>query len=91
MKLQEEKGYSKMKLEDFNKLVLGNYDFSFNYKEIYYMISTYEENGKNYISLANENKWFVDFESIDDLDLYVLIDKPMAEIISCLSEEDIYW
>lgn len=80
-----------MEIEKFNKLVLSNFDVSFNYKDVYYEISTYEKENKDIISLADENHWYVEFDDINDLDNYILIDKKISEIITMLSKEDIYY
>lgn len=80
-----------MEKEEFNNLVLHGFDVEFNYKDIFYMISTYESNGKTYISLANNNCWHTDFDNIEDLDNFILIDKSVLEIISELPEEEIYY
>ncbi len=84
-----------MSIEKFNKLILSNFDVSFNYKDVYYMISTYDDNGKSIISLANENHRYIEFINIDDLDNYldnyILIDKSVSNIINELTDEDIYY
>lgn len=91
VKLIERKEYYQMEIEKFNKLVLSNFDVSFNYKDVYYEISTYEKENKDIISLADENHWYVEFDDINDLDNYILIDKKISEIITMLSKEDIYY
>ena len=80
-----------MEIEKFNKLVLGNFDVSFNYKDIYYEISTYDKNGKTIISLANENKWFTEFENVIELDNYILVDRKVSDIINNLKDDEIFY
>ena len=80
-----------MEIEKFNKLVLGNFDVSFNYKDIYYEISTYDKNGKIIISLAYENKWFTEFENVIELDNYILVDRKVSDIINNLKDDEIFY
>ena len=80
-----------MEIEKFNKLVLGNFDVSFNYNDIFYEISTYDKDGKTIISLANENKWFTEFENVIELDDYILVDKKVSEIINDLKDDEIFY
>ena len=80
-----------MTIEEFNNLVTSNFDIGFNYKDIYYEISSYEKEENNIISLADENKWFVEFTNVDQLDNYILIDKKIKDIIFDLQEDEIYY
>lgn len=80
-----------MEINKFNRLIESNYDVAFNYKDIGYAISTYDKDGDNIISLADESKWYVEFKRIEDLDSYFLIDKAIKEIIEELSEEEIFY
>ena len=79
-----------MSTQKFNELILSNFDVSFNYQDVFYMISTYDGNGKSIISLANENHWYVEFINIDNSDKYILIDKSVFDIINELTDKDIY-
>lgn len=80
-----------MEKEEFNNLVLHGFDVEFNYKDIFYSITIGEEDGSSYFFLANEKKWYVKFDNIEDLDNYILIDKTVLKIISELPEEEIYY
>ena len=75
----------------FNDLVIHGFDVEFNYKDVFYSITIGDVDGKTYFLLANEFKWYVKFNTIEELNEYVLIDKTVVEIISELDEEEIFY
>ncbi len=75
----------------FNDLVIHGFDVEFNYKDVFYSITIGDVDGKTYFLLANEFKWYVKFNTIEELNEYVLIDKTVVEIISELNEEEIFY
>lgn len=80
-----------MTKEVFNDLIKHGFDVEFNYKDVFYSITIGEIKGVSYYFLANENKWHVKFNTIEELDNYLLIDKKIVEILSELSEEEIFY
>ncbi len=80
-----------MNKEEFNNLVIHGFDVEFNYKNVFYSISIGDLDGKTYFFLANEDKWYVKFKTIQELDEYILIDKTILQIISEIPEEEIYY
>ncbi len=80
-----------MNKTEFNDLVIHGFDVEFNYKDVFYSITIGDVDGKTYFILANEYKWNVKFETIEELNEYVLIDKTVVEIISELDEEEIFY
>ena len=80
-----------MDKQEFDNLVIHGFDIEFNYKDIFYSITSGKIEGVQYFFLANEKKWNVKFTSIQELDDYILFDKRIVDIISGLSEKDIFY
>ena len=80
-----------MSKTEFNDLVIHGFDVEFNYKDVFYSITIGDVDGKTYFLLSNEFKWYVKFNTIEELNEYVLIDKTVVEIISELDEEEIFY
>jgi len=77
--------------EEFNNLVIHGFDVEFNYKDVFYSITTGEIEGILFFFLANENKWNIKFTTIQELDDYLLFDKKIVDIISELPEDEIFY
>ena len=80
-----------MSKTEFNDLIIQGFDVEFNYKDVFYSITIGDVDGKTYFLLSNEFKWYVKFNTIEELNEYVLIDKTVVEIISELNEEEIFY
>ncbi len=80
-----------MSKTEFNDLIIQGFDVEFNYKDVFYSITIGDVDGKTYFLLSNEFKWYVKFNTIEELNEYVLIDKTVVEIISELDEEEIFY
>lgn len=81
-----------MLIDDFIDLISRGFDVSFNYKDVFYTISLIEddENGRKY-GIGSDNDFTADFESLESIPDFVLDDKPIKDIISELSEEEIFY
>lgn len=81
-----------MLISRFLNLINRGFDVSFNYKEVFYTISLIEdgENGRKY-GIGSDNGFTADFESLESIPDLVLDDKSIKDIISKISEEEIFY
>lgn len=81
-----------MVIDEFMDLVSRGFDVSFNYKDVFYTISLIadDDNGKKY-GIGSDNGFTADFDSIESIPLFVIDDKTIEEIVSQLSEEEIFY
>ena len=81
-----------MCIDSFLDLINSGFDVSFNYKDVFYTISTIsdDENGKVF-GIGSDNGLRANFESLDLITGFVLDDKTIGEVVSDLNEEDIYY
>lgn len=81
-----------MLIDNFLDLISRGFDVSFNYKEVFYTISLIsdDENGRKY-GIGSDNGFMADFESLESIPDFILDDKKIRDIVSALSEEEVFY
>lgn len=81
-----------MLIDNFLDLISRGFDVSFNYKEVFYTISLIsdDENGRKY-GIDSDNGFMADFESLESIPDFILDDKKIRDIVSALSEEEVFY
>lgn len=81
-----------MSIDKFIKLISSGFDVSFNYKEVFYTISTIDDNGNvRKYGIGSENGFKADFESLESIADFVLEDKIIKDIIIDLKDEEVFY
>ena len=81
-----------MLIDNFLDLISRGFDVSFNYKEVYYIISLIsdDENGRKY-GIGSDNGFMADFESLESIPDFILDDKKIRDIVSERQEEEVFY
>ena len=81
-----------MLIGNFLDLISRGFDVSFNYKEVFYIISLIsdDENGRKY-GIGSDNGFMADFESLESIPDFILDDKKIRDIVSALPEEEVFY
>ena len=81
-----------MLIDNFLDLISRGFDVSFNYKEVFYIISLIsdDENGRKY-GIGSDNVFMADFESLESIPDFILDDKKIRDIVSALPEEEVFY
>ena len=81
-----------MLIDNFLDLISRGFDVSFNYKEVFYIISLIsdDENGRKY-GIGSANGFMADFESLESIPDFMLDDKKIRDIVSALPEEEVFY
>ncbi|MDY6071156.1 MAG: hypothetical protein SPJ80_07010 [Bacilli bacterium] len=81
-----------MLIDNFLDLISRGFDVSFNYKEVFYIISLIsdDENGRKY-GIGSDNGFMADFESLESIPDFILDDKKIRDIVSALPEEEVFY
>ena len=81
-----------MHIDVFLKLISQGFDVSFNYKDVFYTISVIDErDGDKKYGLGSDNGFSADFESLDSIRSFVIIDKMIEDIVSSVSDNEIFY
>jgi hypothetical protein len=78
-----------MNKEEFHKLLLCGFDVEFDYKEAFYSITTFEENGKIKFSVANNKNWCIELDTIEEVDSTLIEGQTLLKIIESLQNDAI--
>lgn len=78
-----------MTREEFHKLILSGFDIEFDYKESFYSITTFEENGSIKFSIANNKHWCIELDTINQVDTTLIEGQTILKIIESLPDEEI--
>ena len=81
-----------MLIDNFLDVISRGFDVSFNYKEVFYIISLIsdDENGRKY-GIGSDNGFMADFESLESIPDFILDDKKIRDIVSALPEEEVFY
>lgn len=81
-----------MQIDNFLNLIRSGFDVSFNYNDVFFTISLIQddENGRKY-GIGSENGLRSNFETLDSIRQFVIVDKTIEEIILALKDEEIYY
>lgn len=81
-----------MQIDNFLNLIRSGFDVSFNYNDVFFTISLIQddENGRKY-GIGSENGLKSNFETLDSIRQFVIVDKTIEEIILALKDEEIYY
>ncbi|MCQ2741854.1 MAG: hypothetical protein MJ239_00940 [Bacilli bacterium] len=86
------KGARSQHIDVFLKLISQGFDVSFNYKDVFYTISAIDErDGDKKYGLGSDNVFTADFESLDSIRSFVIIDKTIEDIVSSVSDNEIFY
>ena len=81
-----------MEIMKFMDIIKKGFDVSFNYKDVFYTISLLDDDkGLNTFGIGADNGFQADFDSIDSIPKYIIDDKKIEEIISSLSDDEIFY
>jgi len=81
-----------MQINDFISLIKQGFDVSFNYKNVFYTISIIsDENNVKKYGLGSDDNFTYNFESIDNIADFIIDDKSIKEILSELTEEEVFY
>ena len=81
-----------MEITKFTKLIKSGFDVSFNYKDVFYTISLIKDDGvEKAYGIGSDSGFKADFDSVDTICGFILDDKSIADIVSSLNEEEIFY
>lgn len=78
-----------MSKEEFHKLLLSGFDVEFDYKQAFYSITTFEENGNIKFSVANNKHWFIELDTLNQVDSTLIEGQTLLKIIESLPADEI--
>ena len=73
-----------MKFQTFMELVELGFDVSFNYKDLFYTISIIDDDKLKKYGIGADNGFKTDFDSLEAIFDFALVDKTISEIVSSL-------
>ena len=81
-----------MQIDNFLNLIKSGFDVSFNYKDVFYTISLIDEDEtvKKY-GIGSDNGFTADFESLESIPDFVLVDKKIKDIVVDLKDEEVFF
>ncbi len=78
-----------MDINKFKELLLTGFDIEFDYDDAFYSITTSKVKGKIIFSVANNKKWWLEFNAIDEVYNCLINNKKLIDIIESIPEEEI--
>ncbi len=78
-----------MDINRFKELLLSGFDVEFDYDDAFYSITTSKVKGKIIFSVANNKKWWLEFNTIDEVYNCLINNKKLIDIIESIPEEEI--